>query len=88
MLASINTGPSTSFPVKHSAAAVNETITFLPGPNAPDVIDVIVNIKDDHVALEATEIYDIALEILGVLDVVVTGQNITTIVVFDDDSKQ
>ena len=51
------------------------------------MIDVEIAITDDLVALEANESYEATLEILGTPDNVVIGQNMTTVLVIDDDRK-
>ena len=58
------------------------------GPSAPNVIDIMIAITDDLVALEATESYVASLEIVGTPPNVEIGQFPTTIVeVLDNDRK-
>ena len=82
-------GPSTSSPIERSADAIDRTLTFEAGPSAPNVIDVMINITDDFVALEAIESYVATLEILGTPDsrIEIGQYPTTTISVLDDDRK-
>jgi hypothetical protein len=72
-----------------SAATLNDIITFEAGAGAADVINVVINITDDLVALEATESYIATLEILGTpASRIAIGEfPMTTVSVLDDDGK-
>ena len=82
-------GPSTSSPIERSAEPLDQIITFEAGPSAPNVIDVVINITDDLVALEATESYVATLEIVGTPDsqIQIGRFPMTTVSVLDDDRK-
>ena len=83
-----NIGPSISSPIERSVAAINQIITFEAGSSASNVIDIMISIVDDRVALEANESYVATLQILGTPDNIVLGQYSTaTLEVLDDDRK-
>lgn len=84
----IHIGPSTSTPIQQSAAALDEIITFMAGPSAPDVIAVQIPLTNDEVSLEVTEEYDVNLQIIGSPPNVVIGTHpVTTVNVLDEDRK-
>ena len=83
-----NIGPSISSAIEHSAAAIDQIITFEAGSSASNVTDIMIGIADDRVALEANESYVATLQIVGTPDNVVLGQYSTAILeVLDDDRK-
>ena len=74
--------------VERSTAAIDQNITFEAGSSASNVTNIMINISDDFVALEANETFVVTLEILGTPDNVVLGQYRTaTVIVIDDDRK-
>ena len=82
-------GPSTSSPIERSAEPINRIIMFEAGPSAPNVIDVVIDITDDLVALKATESYVASLEIVGNSNsqIEIGRFPVTTVSVLDDDRK-
>ena len=77
-----------SSPIVPSLDTVDQTITFMAGPDAPNVIQIRINITDDLVALEATESYVTSLQILRSPANIEIGQHLTTLVdVLDNDRK-
>ena len=81
-------GPSMSSSIEQSATALHQIITFNAGLVAPSVIDILIPITDDSVALEVIESYVASLEIIGSPSHVVLGdQDTTTVNVLDEDCK-
>ena len=82
-------GPSTSSPIERSAEFIDRIIMFEAGPSAPNVIDVVIDITDDFMALEANESYVASLEIVGNSNsqIEIGRFPVTTVSVLDDDRK-
>ena len=67
---------------------MDQTITFDAGTSAQDVIAIQILITNDDIGLEAIEIYDVNLEIVGSPTNVGIGRHeMTTVSVLDEDSK-
>ena len=69
-----------------SADGIDELLTFGAGADAPNRTDIVFNITDDDVALEAIERYIASLEVLpGSLGVQVGDPSETSVAILDDD---
>lgn len=86
-LSHCNIGPSSQSDVVISADGINEILTFGAGADAPNRSDIVFNITDDDIALEAVERYIALLEVLpGSLRVQVGDPSETSVAILDDDS--
>ena len=86
-LSHCNIGPSSQSDVVISADGINEILTFGAGADAPNRSDIVFNITDDDIALEAVERYIALLEVLpGSLGVQVGDPSETSVAILDDDS--
>ena len=71
-----------------SGVRVDTTVTFGAGPAAPSVIDVVVQINDDQVGLEAVEMFSVSLALTQPSDAVEVGQpDVTVVNIIDDDGR-
>ena len=71
-----------------SGVRADTTATFGAGPDADSVIDVVVQINDDQVGLEAVEMFSVSLALTQSSDAAEVGQpNVAVISIIDDDGK-
>ena len=82
-------GPSDQPNIEHSAAAINEVITFRAGPEVPNTISVTFHLTDDDVALEEVERYFASLSVEdSASGVLIVEPEMTQINVLDDDGRE
>ena len=67
---------------------IDTEIEFQAGLSAPDSIFITFNLSDDEVALEATEMYEVSLEVVTARGIVQLGaQDQTVVSILDTEGK-